>query len=155
MSASDRVPVSGSERRLAPGHVRVGDVDPGQEIDLTVYVRPRAAVNWVDAESARPPAARRLVSREDWSDAHGAADEDLKAVTAFAHGAGLTVTGVDAARRAVTLRGTVGDAVTAFEASMEGRFQSRIRARRLPRAVRRADGPGRARGRGHGRVRNR
>ena len=124
MSASDRVPVLGSERRLTPGHVRVGDVDPGREIDLTVYVRPRAAVNWVDAESARPPAARRLVSREDWADAHGAADEDLKAVTAFAHGAGLTVTGVDAERRAVMLRGTLGHAVTAFEATMEGRFRA-------------------------------
>ncbi len=124
MSASDRVPVSGSERRLTPGHVRVGDVDPGQEIDVTVYVRSRAAVNWVDAEAARPPAARRLVSRGDWADAHGAADEDLRAVTAFAHGAGLNVTGVDAERRAVTLHGTLGGAVTAFRASMEGRFRA-------------------------------
>ena len=67
---------------------------------------------------------RRLVSREDWSDAHGAADEDLRAVTAFAHGAGLTVTGVDADRRAVMLRGTLGDAVSTFGATMEGRFRA-------------------------------
>jgi kumamolisin len=124
MSVSDRVPVSGSERRLTPGHVRVGDVDPGQEIYVTVYVRPRAAVNWVDAEAARPPAGRRLVSRGDWADAHGSADEDLRAVTAFAHGAGLSVTAVDAERRAVTLHGTLGGAVTAFRASMEGRFRA-------------------------------
>jgi len=124
MAASDRVPVPGSERRLTPGHERVGDVDPGQEIELTVYVRPRSAAQWVDAESARPPAARRLVSREDWADVHGASDEDLRAVTAFAHDAGLTVTAVHAARRAVALRGSLGDAVGAFGATMEGRFRA-------------------------------
>jgi kumamolisin len=124
MSTSDRVPVSGSERRLTPGQVPVGDVDPAQEIELTVYVRPRETAGWVDAESARPPRARRLVSREDWADAHGASDEDLNAVTGFAHGAGLTVTGVDSARRAVGLRGSLGDAVAAFGATMEGRFRA-------------------------------
>jgi kumamolisin len=124
MSASDRVPVPGSERRLTPGHTRVGDVDLSQEIDLTVYVRPRAPVDWVNDESARPPAGRRLVSPEDWADVHGAADEDLRAVTAFASGAGLAVTGVDAARRAVALHGPLGAAVEAFGASMEGRFSA-------------------------------
>jgi len=124
MAASDRVPVQGSERTLPPGDTRVGDVDPQSDVQLTVYVRPRAPVDWVDAEAARAPARRRLAAREDWADTHGAADEDLRAVARFAHDAGLTVTAVDSARRAVQLRGRLQAAVDAFEAKMEGRYQA-------------------------------
>ena len=124
MSPSDRVPVTGSERALAPGHTRLGDVDPREEIHLTVYVRPRAPMDWVDAESARAPLGRRLLAREDWADAHGADDDDMRAVADFARDAGLAVTGLDSARRAVRLRGTVQAAADAFEATMEGRYQN-------------------------------
>jgi kumamolisin len=124
MAASDRVPVSGSERTLRSGHTRIGDVDPQATVDLTVYVRPRAGVDWVDAESARAPMGRRLAAREDWADMHGAADEDLTAVASFARDAGLTVTHVDSARRAVGLRGSLQTAADAFEATMEGRFEA-------------------------------
>ena len=100
MAASDRVPVTGSERVLTPGHTRVGEVDLGADVDVTVYVRPRAPLAWVDAESARAPQGRRLVAREDWADAHGAADDDMTAVAHYALDAGLTVISVDSARRA-------------------------------------------------------
>jgi kumamolisin len=124
MAASERVPVTGSERGLAPGHRRVGDVDPAAEVNLTVYVRPRAATDWVDGECARAPMGRRLLAREDWADAHGADDADMRAVTGFAHDAGLTVTHVSSARRAVHLRGSLQAAADAFEATMEGCFQA-------------------------------
>jgi kumamolisin len=123
MAASNRVPVAGSERP-APADARIGDIDPGAELELTVYVRPRAPVDWVDAESARAPALRRLPTREDWAEMHGASDEDLRAVASFAAEAGLTVTDLDAARRAVALRGPVSAAVDAFEARIEGRYKS-------------------------------
>src|SRR6201995_2908270 len=124
MATSDRVPVSGSERRLPPGDTRLGDVDPQADVEVTVYVRPRAPAAWVDAEGERAPASRRLVARDEWADAHGAADADIRAVTAFAHSAGLTVSGVDSARRAVRLRGSLQSAIDAFEATMEGRYQA-------------------------------
>jgi kumamolisin len=124
MAASDRVPVTGSERVLRPGHTRVGDVDLRADVDVTVYVRPRASLGWVDAESARPPAGRRLVAREDWADAHGATDDDMTAVAHYALDAGLTVLSLDSARRAVQLRGSLRDAAAAFGATMEGRFQT-------------------------------
>src|ERR1700760_1864099 len=104
MAASNRVPVAGSER-LVPVDPRIGDVDPQSELELTVYVRPRAPVDWADVESARAPALRRLPTRDDWADMHGATDEDLSAVARFAAEAGLTVTELDATRRAVRLRG--------------------------------------------------
>ncbi len=124
MAASERVPVPGSERQLTSGHERVGDVDMQAGIDVTVYVRPRAPVEWVDAESARPLAGRRLVAREDWAGTHGASDEDLSAVTAFARDAGLSVTDVDAARRAVTLHGSLQAIVSAFQATIEGSYRA-------------------------------
>lgn len=123
MAASDRVSVTGSERVLVPGHTRVGDIDPDAEVDLTVYVRARASLDWVDAESARPPAERRLVSHEDWTELYGASDEDMQVVAAYAHQAGLTVMEHDSGRRAIHLRGPLRDAAAAFEATMDGRYQ--------------------------------
>ena len=75
MGAANRVTISGSERHHEPDHIRVGDVDGMSEIELTVYLRPRAPVDWVDQEAARPPAQRRVLSREQWAGAHGASDE--------------------------------------------------------------------------------
>jgi kumamolisin len=122
VQASDRVNIPGSERELVPGHVRVADADLQKDVQLTVYVRPRAPVDWVDDEARRPPAERRRLTREEWADAHGAADEDIAAVTAFAAQSGLTVTGVDAARRAIALSGPLHAAVDAFGAQIEGRY---------------------------------
>ncbi|HET8980139.1 MAG TPA: S53 family peptidase [Solirubrobacteraceae bacterium] len=122
MEASDRVPVPGSERQIDPGHSRIGDVDPQEEVQLTVYVRPQSPADWVDAEAERPPAQRRRPTREEWASAHGASDADIAAVRSFAQDAGLTVAAVDPARRAVLLRGPLQAVTTAFGAQMEGRF---------------------------------
>jgi kumamolisin len=122
MEASNRVPVPGSERQIEPGHRRVGAVDPQAEVDITVYVRPQAPLDWVDAEAARPPAERRVLTREEWARTHGASEEDLAAVRAFAERSGLTVTGVDAAQRAVHLSGPLQAVADAFGAQLEGRY---------------------------------
>src|SRR5450755_1492223 len=122
MSASDRVQVPGSERQLEPGHSRVGDVDSQAEIDVTVYVRPRAALDWVDKEAALPLAQRRVRSREEWAQKYGARPADIEAVRAFAEQHGLTVTSVDPARRAVHLHGTLEAVKSAFQPQLEGLF---------------------------------
>jgi kumamolisin len=129
MESSERVPVEGSERRIEPDHRRVGDVDLNAQVDLTVYLRPRAQVDWVDAEARRPPGERRVLSREDWANSHGAQQADIDAVRAFAEHSGLTVTGVDPARRAVHLRGPLQAAVDAFGAQMEGEYEPAAGAR--------------------------
>ncbi|HEX4010612.1 MAG TPA: S53 family peptidase [Solirubrobacteraceae bacterium] len=124
MAAARRVPVAGSERALESGHTRVGDADLDAPVDLTVYVRPRAQADWVDDEAQRPPAERRRLDRDAWAAAHGAAQQDIDAVTAFAAQAGLTVTGADPARRAVMLHGPLRAAVDAFGATMEGEYRA-------------------------------
>ena len=123
MQAAGRITVPGSERSLDPAHRRVGDVDGGQQIEVTVYVRARAVPNWVDVEAMRSPAQRRILSRDEWSDAHGADDADLNAVLEFAHANGLDSVSVHSARRAVILRGSVDSVTAAFEAELLGLFE--------------------------------
>jgi len=48
MSGSQRVQIPGSERSLHPGHVRVGDVDLTDNVQVTVYLAHRVTPTWVD-----------------------------------------------------------------------------------------------------------
>ncbi len=122
--AADRVAVAGSESQIDSGHSRVGDVDLSDEVDVTVYLRPRASLGWVDEQAARPLAERRLMTREDWAARYGAEPGDVEALRSFARASGLSVTGVDLARRAVTLHGTLEAVAAAFEAHLEGLYAS-------------------------------
>ena len=72
MGAVDRITLTGSDRDVDPGHARVGDVDAGAEVEVSVYLRPRMPVDWVDREAARAPGERRRLEREEWTAAHGA-----------------------------------------------------------------------------------
>lgn len=107
--AERRVAVPGSERAQPPG-AAVGDVSPGEIVEVTVIVRPRAELP--DAANARARAVR--LTRADFALRYGATQEDLAAVERFASAAGLTVTVSDAARRSVTLRGPAGAMGAAF-----------------------------------------
>jgi kumamolisin len=100
----------------------VGDVDTQSELDVTIYLRPRASADWVDDEAARPPGERRVASREEWAQQHGASDEDIAAVTAFAEQHRLTVTDADPGRRAVVVHGTLAAIAGAFEADLKGSY---------------------------------
>src|ERR1700728_865371 len=116
MSGSDRVEIAGSQRELVPSHPRIGDVDDTEEIAVTVYLRTRADTGCVDQEALLAQAQRSAVSREEWAERYGADPRDIEAVEQFAVANGLTVTGVDRARRAVTISGSVNDVAAAFEA---------------------------------------
>src|SRR5215469_2708538 len=101
MASADRVTIPGSERHVDPDHRRVGTVDAGTEIDVTVYLRARAPVDWVDEEARRPPGQQRRLTRAEWAAAHGAGEADAGQVSAFAAEYGLTVSDVDLAQRRV------------------------------------------------------
>jgi kumamolisin len=124
MAASGRVEVPGSQRDVQLSHARVGDIDSQAEIEVSVYLRPRGSLDWVDEEAGRPPAERRRLEREQWSEAHGAETADLDAVKSFAVGAGLEVIEADPARRVVRVRGTVQAVADAFGAQMVGIYQA-------------------------------
>jgi kumamolisin len=118
----DRVAIPGSERE-GPEHPRVGDADPASDIEVTLYLRPAASLDWVDEEAARPPAERRTLSREELASTYGASHEDVEAVRAFAGEYGLGVVEVDLGRRSVVLRGTLDAVARAFGAQGLGSFQ--------------------------------
>lgn len=122
MSASDRVQVPGSERELDPAHTRVGDADTQLEIDLTVYLRATAPLDWVDEEAARPPRQRRIPSRQAWAGQYGADPGDVEKVRGFAQQHGLTATNIDLARRAITLHGSLQAVTDAFQAQLKGLY---------------------------------
>jgi kumamolisin len=117
-----RVAIAGSTRTPDPQHARVGDAEPNRKLEVTVYLRPASPLDWVDDEAARPPAQRRTLTREELASAHGASEDDVRAVRAFAEEYGLEVASVDMARRSVKLSGTVDAVARAFEAQGVGLF---------------------------------
>ena len=123
MSATGRVTLTGSDREVDPGHSRVGDVDAAVQIEVTMYVRPQTPVDWVDEEAERAPDERRRLQREDWASAHGASEDDVAAVEAFASQHQLSVLAVDNARRSVSLRGTIDAIASAFGVENLGLYQ--------------------------------
>jgi kumamolisin len=139
MAPAERVQIPGSERQLDPQHERVSDVDAGKAIEVTVYLRPGASLDWVDDEARRLPADRRAISREQLAQGYAARDQDIEAVRAFARDEGLEVAAVDAARRTVTLRGSVETIGRAFGAQYAGVYDhpaaGAYRARRGPLTV--------------------
>jgi kumamolisin len=122
-ASAGRVAIPGSERAPIAQDLRVGDPDPQSEVEVTAYLRPAEALDWVDEEADKPPSERRILSREELARTHGAREEDVEAVRRFAAEYGLEVVDVDRARRSVVLRGTVEAMSRAFAAQGLGRFQ--------------------------------
>jgi kumamolisin len=113
---AQRKELPGSERGL-PEHPRVGDVDPGEESFVTVYLRAAPGsegLGWVDQEAARPPAERRRLSRDELARVAGAGNADIEAVRRLAADHGLAVQDVDAAQRRLELHGPLSALAAAF-----------------------------------------
>ena len=138
MASAQRVEIPGSQREHSQ-HPRVGEADSGKQIEVTVYLRPSASLNWVDEEAARASAERRTISREKLASDYGVSDEDIAAVRSFAKEYGLEVTAVDKGRRTVSLRGTLKAVAEAFGAQDVGLFshptEGAYRARRGPLTI--------------------
>jgi hypothetical protein len=98
----ERFVLEGSERHLAEGHVRVGDVDADERVTVTVDVRPPPQSEDGEADPARS----------------GTAPEDLEAVREFAAEFHLSVEGADPARHRVALSGRLDDLERAFGTSL-------------------------------------
>ncbi len=139
MQSSQRVQVPGSQRELDPHHQRIGDVDGNEQIEVSVYLRASASLDWIDREARHPSAERNTISREELASSYGASDEDIAAVRSFADEYGLEVTAVDRGRRVVSLRGTVSAMAEAFGvrdlAMLEHPTSGAYRARQGPLTV--------------------
>jgi kumamolisin len=115
MASTDRISIPGSERKFAADHTRVDEVDEQERTTVTLYLRDRASLGDDAAKELRPAASgQRRLTREEWAETHGASEEDIAAVRAFAAEHGLAVEEESAARRILRLSGTLEAIAAAF-----------------------------------------
>ncbi len=133
-------PLPGSERAPMPGAREIGPANPNQRIDVTVRLRSRAGKTpIVDASVfAAPIRKRKLLSRTELEQRHGADTASIAKVESFAREYGLTVKEKSPARRTVILSGTVADMSKAFGVELKeyehpnGHYRGRIGTVHLP-----------------------
>ena len=113
----NRIELKGSTRTALQGGRDVGPADPNEQIEVSVLLRRGSnpgQFQTLAQMSSRPPRERKYLSREEFARLHGASEQDLEKVRAFAKAHGLTVTDENRASRTVKLRGTVQAFNTAF-----------------------------------------
>jgi len=109
--------LAGSERKARKSVTRKAAADPDETVLVSIYVRRRSGVPplpALDDYEATGLGRRKLLSRAELADRHGASPEDLKVVTDFAKASHLEVVHTDTARRLVQVSGTVAQLSRAF-----------------------------------------
>ncbi len=121
--AGTHVTLSGSERPRKSDAVRVGDVDPGSEIEVTVTVRGPALPQLEPGQS---------ISRDELKSSYAASPADLDKVTAELERYGLKVEEASAMTRSLRVRGSAEQMQAAFDANLavyrspdQGEFRGR------------------------------
>jgi kumamolisin len=115
-----RAKIEGSERTPAAGADRVGPVDAGALVDVTLRLRPAVARNAGKVyRRGKGKRQGRPLTRETLGTLVGASAADARRIEAYAHQAGLTVVEVSLPRRTVVLRGTADAMQRAFGVSLE------------------------------------
>jgi kumamolisin len=105
-----------------PGAQSIGKADAAERLEVSVLVRrhsPTAIRTQVSALLHRRQAAGGHIKRADFAGQHGASEQDLASVRAFATHYGLAVTQQDAARRTIVLSGTVAQFNDAFDVDLQ------------------------------------
>jgi len=98
----------GSEKGPATDSRVVGDVDPEHPMIVTVVLRPKQDVNLA------AHAVGEQMSREEYTARHGAEEDDVAKVEAFAAAHHLSVYSINLAARTMVLGGRTGDMQKAF-----------------------------------------
>ena len=111
---SSKLILRGSHREHPSGSVPVGAPVPHEFITITLILRRRN-------EAPSPESLTAHLSRRNFAESHGADEQDIVAVEEFATAQGLSIMRVDPAARSVTIRGTVEQLASLFEARLEMR----------------------------------
>lgn len=110
----DSARIPGSRREPLPGSRQIGPINPGEQIEVSVYLKPRSDHKMAAEMAQQSPQQRLYLSREEYANQYGAASEDLTKIEDFAHEYDLTIVKVDEARRVVELAGTAASFQAAF-----------------------------------------
>ncbi|MGI4894500.1 MAG: S53 family peptidase [Janthinobacterium lividum] len=105
--------LAGSSRAAAPRARDVTPLDPTTDVDLTLVLRRREQL---PRELVAGP---RSLGREELGGRFGADPGDVEAVRSFLEGAGLVVTGTDAASRRVSVSGPVSAVTRLFDVGLQ------------------------------------
>src|ERR1700676_2381408 len=124
MTPTSNIPLMGSERK-APQGTYAGPADPQEQIEVSVYVRPRNRV--ATTLLAQQAGNRGRLTRQEYTDLHGALAEDIARVAAFAGENGLRVVSTGRTRRLVMLSGPVAAMSLAFGVEL-GKYEHKGKA---------------------------
>jgi kumamolisin len=138
----NRVPLRGSEKQLVADAQPIGELHPGERIEVTMHLRPQAeqalTAQMTDL-TARSVDQREYLSRETFAQRFGANPGDIAKIEAFARANGLAVVETSSARRTVVLAGSVdkisaafGVTLRSYDHPMGGTFRGREGAIYLP-----------------------
>src|ERR1700678_3844280 len=108
--------LAGSDRAPLAGAREVGPANPNETVDATIRLRSRAGKKPIidPEEFTKPVEKRKLYSREQFAQEHGANPADIARVEKFAQEYNLKVKEESAPRRTVILSGTVSAMNKAF-----------------------------------------
>ncbi|KPV43411.1 S53 family peptidase [Alicyclobacillus ferrooxydans] len=119
------IPVTGSARAIVPGATHAGHTDDNEVLSVTLQLRRPSAdelTAHVEALGTTPPANRKHMTHDEFEASHGASDDDLNLVTAFATEQGLSVERINKAAATVHVSGTAGAFNKAFHVQL-GNYQ--------------------------------
>jgi len=136
LRGSDRVPMKDARE--------VGPADPNEIVDVTIRLRSKAGEEpIVDGEDLkRPLTERKVLTRKEFEDKHGADESSMRLVEEFAREHKLLVKEKSAARRTIILSGTVAAMSEAFGVELMefehagGKYRGRIGTVNLPEELR-------------------
>ncbi|HSY65275.1 MAG TPA: S53 family peptidase [Terriglobales bacterium] len=111
-----KTPLAGSERAPMEGAREIGPANPNEMVDVTIRLRSRAGKKPIVSADAftKPIEERKIMSRQEFEQSHGADPQSIAKVEAFAHEHKLNVKEKSAGRRTVILSGTVAAMNEAF-----------------------------------------
>jgi kumamolisin len=121
-----RVVLPGSERKAVAGAKSAGAFDADTQIEVTVRIRGKKTVKLADlmTQGGLMPADRTYLTRDAFTEDHGADPADVAKIGDFAHDYGLTLIGSSLAQRTVKLSGSVTNLNAAFGVKLQN-FKSR------------------------------
>ncbi|HTU40146.1 MAG TPA: S53 family peptidase [Candidatus Aquilonibacter sp.] len=134
----------GSERAPLAGAREIGPADPTEMVDVTIRLRSKAGKKpIVDPEQYKKPLGERKVfSRKEFEQQHGADAQSMARVEAFAREHKLLVKEKSAARRTIVLAGSVAAMNEAFGVQLKmyehagGKYRGRTGPVHLPAELR-------------------
>jgi kumamolisin len=121
-NSAKRYIVPGSDKQALPGAKAVAPVRPDERFEVTVRLRPKAALQALATRGFlddKHPGQRSYLTRNEYEEAHGADPKDVAKVSEFAKSHGLAVVEASAPRRSVVLSGDAKSMCAAFAVTLQ------------------------------------